>query len=299
MKLTVPSPVPVPRAVANASARAWRRAVDGVKSRRGRRIVTSLLGVTGETLVTLGLVLGLFIAWELWWTDIGASRAQAEVVDGLGWEESPIDYSLVSVDPTTTESDDPIASVERTDPPAVMSQPAHATTFATMHVPRWGYTYVKPVSQGTDKKGVLDPLGIGHYNGSAMPGGWGNFAVAGHRTTYGKPFGRIEELVVGDAIVVRTKWVWYVYRVTSTEIVSPSNVGVIAPVPNQPGAEPNGRYLTLTTCHPKYSAAQRYIVHGEMAYWMPSISGTPVELIPPGEEQAPTTSPRVTPSGIV
>src|SRR5512143_18243 len=129
-----------------------------------------------------------------------------------------------------------------------------------------------------------------------MPGGWGNFAMAAHRTTYGKPFSRIDELAVGDAIVIRNKWVWYVYHVTSTEIVAPSNVGVIAPVPDQPGVAPNGRYLTMTSCHPKYSAAQRYVVHAEMTYWMRSISGTPAELIPPGTEPSPGTSPHVAPS---
>jgi sortase A len=253
--------------------------------------------VTGEALVTLGVVLGLFVAWELWWTDIGASQAQAEIVDGLGWQHPAVTPSTASPSPSPSPSDRPTPPIERTDEPTVIAEPAHATTFATMYVPRWGYDYVRPVSQGTDKRGVLDPLGIGHYNGSAMPGGWGNFAVAAHRTTHGKPFDRIEELVVGDAIVVRTEFVWYVYRVTSTEIVAPSNVGVIAPVPDQPGAEPNGRYLTLTTCHPKYSAAQRYIVHGELAYWMTSVSGTPAEISPPEPEPLPESSPLVTPDG--
>jgi sortase A len=253
--------------------------------------------VTGEALVTLGVVLGLFVAWELWWTDIGATRAQAEIVENLDWEYTAVTQPTAPASPSPTPSDDPPPSIERTDPPTVIAQPAHATTFATMYVPRWGYDYVRPVSEGTDKKGVLNPLGIGHYSGSAMPGGWGNFAVAAHRTTYGKPFDRIEELVIGDAIVIRTEFVWYVYRVTSTEIVAPSNVGVIASVPGQPGAEPNGRYLTLTTCHPKYSASKRYIVHGELAYWMTSVSGTPAEIIPPEAEPPAESSPGVTPNG--
>jgi sortase A len=249
--------------------------------------------VTGEALVTLGVVLGLFVAWELWWTDIGANRAQAEIVAGLGWEDSAV---TATPSPSPSSSDDPTPPVKRTDPPTVIAEPAHATTFATMYVPRWGDDYVRPVSQGTDKKGVLDPLGIGHYNGSAMPGGLGNFAVAAHRTTYGKPFARIEELVAGDAIVIRTEWVWYVYRVTSSAIVAPSNVGVIAPVPGQPGAAPDGRYITLTTCHPQYSAAERYIVHGELEYWMPSVSGTPAEIISPEAGPLPEGSPHTTPS---
>jgi len=249
--------------------------------------------------VTLGVVIGLFVAWELWWTDLGANKAQADIVANLNWDNPTVDPSVPPPSPSVSPSSSTEPSAERIDAPQVMAEPSHATTFATMYVPRWGSDYVRPISEGTDKKGVLDPLGIGHYNGSAMPGGWGNFALAGHRTTYGKPFSRIDELVVGDAIVIRTKWVWYVYRVTSTEIVAPSNVSVIAPVPDQLGSEPDGRYLTMTTCHPKYSAAQRYVVHAEMAYWMPSISGTPVELTPPGTGQVPQPSPHVTPSGAV
>lgn len=285
MKRPPLSPADSVRSPATTRSRGWRRLFAALRTRRGRRIIDRVLGVTGETLVTLGVVIGLFVAWELWWTDLSANRAQADIVANLNWD-----------DPTVSPSPSSTRSVERTDAPPVLAEPAHATTFATMYVPRWGYDYVRPISQGTDKKGVLDPLGIGHYNGSAMPGGWGNFAVAGHRTTYGKPFSGIEELVAGDAIVIRTEWVWYVYRVTATQIVAPSNVGVIAPVPNEPGVAPNGRYLTLTTCHPQYSAAKRYVVRAEMAYWMPSTSGTPAELTPPGAEPPATPSPHITPS---
>ncbi len=76
-----------------------------------------------------------------------------------------------------------------------------------------------------------------------------------------------------------------------TEIVRPDDVGVIAPVPDQPGAEPNGRYLTMTTCHPKYSAAQRYIVHAVLAYWLPTSAGYPEELNPPSVSSAAPVNP--------
>ena len=287
------------RSIATAWTGGWRRVFAASRTRRGRRIIDRVLGVTGETLVTLGVVIGLFVAWELWWTDLGANKAQADIVANLNWDNPTVGPSIVSPGPTVSASPSEVPSVERTDVPPVEAEPSHTTTFATMYVPRWGYDYVRPISQGTDKKGVLDPLGIGHYNGTAMPGGWGNFAMAGHRTTYGKPFSRIDELVVGDAIVIRTKWVWYVYRVTSSEIVAPTDVDVLAPVPDQPGVAPNGRYLTMTACHPKFSAAKRYIVHAEMAYWMPSISGTPVELIPPGQEPSPGPTPHVVPSQAV
>jgi sortase A len=155
-------------------------------------------------------------------------------------------------------------------------------TFATLTVPRWEGEPAHPVSQGTDRATVLDVLGIGHYENTAMPGDVGNFALAGHRTTYSKPFYRIAELQPGDALVVGTPDTWYVYAVTSTEIVSPDQVEVIAPVPGDPQAVPTERMITLTSCHPLYSDRQRYIVHGVLKYWMPASSGTPAELMPQG-----------------
>ena len=122
-----------------------------------------------------------------------------------------------------------------------------------MYIPRFGDDYVKPVAEGTDKATVLDTIGIGHYNGTAMPGDLGNFAVAAHRTTYGKPFNKIAELKKGDPLVVRTEDTWYVYKVTEYKIVYPQNVEVIAPVPgvtkDQPMPDPKKRFITLTSCH--------------------------------------------------
>lgn len=297
MKRPTPSPADSPPSPATAGTRGWRRLFAAARTRRGRRIIDRILGVTGETLVTLGVVIGLFVAWELWWTDIGANRAQADIVANLNWDATPSPTASGTPGPSPSITNPDIVYPinaprfsKRTDAPPVLAEPAHATTFATMYVPRWGYDYVRPISQGTDKKGVLDPLGIGHYNGTAMPGGLGNFSVAAHRTTYGKPFSAIEEIQVGDAVVIRTEGVWYVYRVTATEIVRPSNVGVIAPVPDQPGVDANGRYLTMTTCHPKYSASRRYVVHAELAYWTLSSAGYPEELVPPPVQTSPSPS---------
>ena len=71
---------------------------------------------------------------------------------------------------------------------------------------------------------------------------------------------------------------WYVYKVTDTEVVLPRDVRVIWPVPNQEGAEPTERYITLTTCHPMFSARERYVVHGVLDYWAPTSDGVPAEL---------------------
>jgi len=225
------------------------------------------LGVVGELLITLGLLLLAFMVWQLWWTDVTANRAQAQIVQDLR---------------TRAPQPPPKAAVPGVGDPPVLDEPAHAVTFATLQVPRWTGEPARPISEGTDRATVLDVLGIGHYQGTAMPGAVGNFAIAGHRTTYAKPFNRIAELQVGDALVVWTPQTWYVYKVTSTQIVYPNQTEVLAPVPGQPGAVPTQRMITLTTCHPMFSARQRYIVHGVLDYWAPTSSGTPKELLGQG-----------------
>lgn len=231
--------------------------------RRPARRSAVAVGVLGELLVTLGVLLGLFLVWQLWWTDVVGERAQAAVVAELGF--------------TPPDADAAPEPVLRRDPAPVLVEPAFRTTFATLQVPRWD-DVARPISQGTAKREVLDALGIGHYEGTAMPGAVGNFAVAGHRTTYGKPFHRVAELVVGDPLVVRTADTWYVYRVTAAEVVGPQQVEVIAPVPGDLAAVPTQAMMTLTTCHPMFSARERYVVHAVLDHWLPVVDGTPAEL---------------------
>jgi sortase A len=243
----------------------------------------------GEALLTLGIVLGLFVVWELWWTDLGANRHQQALVEGFNWDTPAIVTPIDGFEggPTTNPRDPvfreiPLEQEVRDSPPPSIEYPATATTFATLYVPRWGYDYVRPISEGVSRKKVLDVLGIGHYPQTALPGGWGNFAVAGHRTTFGEPFSRIEELQEGDALVVRTESTWFVYRVTEAEIVKPWFTAAIAAVPGDADAEANGRYITLTTCHPRFSASRRYVVYGVLDYWAPASEGYPSEVIPQG-----------------
>lgn len=247
-----------------------RRAEHRPRGHRGGGFVLGAVGVLGELLITAGVLLLAFLAWQLWWTDVVADRDQARIVAEQGWDE-PL---------APLEADEgPAVVTPRYDEPPVMEEPPYLTTFASMRVPRWDGEPTRTITQGTDRPNVLNPLGVGHYEGTAMPGGVGNFALAAHRTTYGKPFNRIAELQEGDPIVVWTDEAWYVYRVTSSEIVLPQDVQVIAPVPNQPGVEPTERYITLTTCHPMFSARERYIVHGVLDYWAPLDEGVPAELV--------------------
>jgi sortase A len=266
--------------------------------RRASGVVYGVIGVIGELLITLGLLLFGFLVWQLWWTDVQGNRAQAEIVREVVRETPPV------ASPSAGSTEKPpvkIAKPRHGEPP-VLDEPAHTTTFATMQVPRWDGEPERPISQGTDKATVLDVLGVGHYEGTAMPGDVGNFSVAGHRTTYAKPFHRITELKKGDPVVVRTVTLdggkgtdtWYVYRVVSSQVVAPTAVEVIAPVPNEPNASPTERMMTMTTCHPMYSARERYIVHLELDYWAPVSSGTPAELV--DDVKAPAATPSATPT---
>lgn len=231
----------------------------------------SFSGLLGELLIFAGVLLGLFVVWQLFYTDVQGERIQRAEVERVEW-----------VDPGAAQAEGPEIipdHLKRTDDPPHMPYPDFAQPFAALMVPRWGEDYVKMIYEGVTRAEVLDPLGIGHYPDTALPGEMGNFAISAHRTTYGKPFTDIDLLQRGDALIVQSEDAWFVYRVESWEIVRPSAVRVIAPVPNQPGVEPDGRYITLTTCHPKFSAAERWVVHGELEYWAPTGHGVPAELV--------------------
>jgi sortase A len=106
------------------------------------------------------------------------------------------------------------------------------------------------VVQGTDTASLQ--TGPGHFPETPFPGQGGTVGIAGHRTTYGAPFRHIDSIERGDRIVLEMPYATFVYRVQKTAIVDPSAVGVVKNV----GYE----RLVLTSCHPLYSAAQRFVV---------------------------------------
>lgn len=250
-----------------------RRQVSRHRTTRPSPVATAV-GVVGELFITAGVFIALFVVWQLWWTDIEGDAAQAQIVKELVW--SPPAPASLQIDGTPTVE---FLTPAEGDPP-VIAEPGEGETFAVMYIPRFGPDYVRPVSQGTSLERVLNVKGLGHYEETAMPGDIGNFSVAGHRTTYGKPLNLIADMQAGDAIIVRTEDTWYVYTMTADLIVDPWAVEVVAPVPGQPGVAPTGRFLTLTACHPMFSARERYIVHAELAYWAP-VDGdkVPAELL--------------------
>lgn len=240
-----------------------RRVRQRVRRRRSRGLAA--LFVLGELLVTAGMLLGLFVVWNLVWTDYEAGHEQREALERL--EES---WSVPDVgDDDADAADEAAASIEpgEGDPP-VVSLAEYGEPFARLHVPRWGEDHALPIREGS-AMGVINTGAAGRYAETQMPGETGNFAIGAHRQSYGAAFRHIDSLELEDQLIVRGAEAWYVYEVIETRIVQPHQVEVLAPVPGQAGAEADGRYLTLTTCHPLWSTAERYIVHGELVEWYP------------------------------
>jgi len=237
----------------------------------------SAIGLLGEILLTAGLILLLFLAWQLWWNDALLAGSQAGSARGLSreWADSP-DAAVVEPSPVPSASSAPLPDYGA---PFVVAEPEHLSVIGNLWVPRFGTDYVRTIAQGTTTD-VLNStrLGVGHYDGTQMPGEVGNFAIASHRSAYGGGLHLIDKLQVGDPIVVETQDGWYVYRFTNLEYVLPTAIEVLAPVPQHPGAAAGDRIITLTTCNPLYSTAERVAAYGVLESWQPRSAGAPAEV---------------------
>jgi sortase A len=142
---------------------------------------------------------------------------------------------------------------------------AEGEIFAKLYVPRFGDDYVRNIAQGTSLSKVLNTVGIGHYEGTQLPGEVGNFAIAGHRAGNGGPMRKIDQLVEGDLAYVETATTRYTYRFIDSKVVSPEDVGVINAQPEGLSRlSSKGQYLTMTTCTPIFVNTDRYIAWFEL-----------------------------------
>jgi sortase A len=236
------------------------------------------LAAIGRTCITAGVLILLFVAYQLWGTGIREAQAQNRLEDDF--EEVLADASTSTTEPTTTTTE-----ATTTTAPADTTT---STTEAPVTAPP-----IEPVPEGEATARIVIPTigvdkivvegvslrdlkkGPGHFPETPLPGQEGNAAIAGHRTTYGAPFHRIDELEPGDEITVETVQGEFRYLVSEQQIVSPSQVEVLE--------DKGDNRLTLTACHPKYSARQRIVV---------------VALLAPDEEPLPRP-PRITEDGEV
>lgn len=230
----------------------------------------------GELLITAGVLTLLYVGWQLWIGDLiyGAQRNAAGQELSQEWEQ---EYAAPAPSESSAEPSDGAADPVPVEP-IILPEPADGERFAVMRIPRFGADYAWEIAGGVSRSVTLDPIGIGHYPGTPMPGAVGNFAVAAHRTTYGAPFNRIAELHVNDAIVVETEGGWYTYRFRTLEYVTPSEVEVLLPVPQVENAPAGSRYITLTSCSPMFAMTERIVAYGVFESFTPRTSGPPPAL---------------------
>ena len=243
-----------------------RRSGAHVRARKRRNHV-SVIGILGELLITAGVLVFLFLGWQLWLNDliVGTDQNNAGTALGESWGNGAPTHQHTTADASFGA-------------PVVAIAPGNASQFAVMYVPRFGPDYARSISEGVDPARVLDKNGIGHYPGTQMPGEVGNFAVAAHRTTHGAPFKPLATLQVGDKIYVQTQDGYYTYIFRGLEYVRPSGVGVLDPVPQFAGVVPTDRFLTMTSCNPMFSASERIIAYAALDSWQPISAGAPAAI---------------------
>lgn len=235
----------------------------------------TFFSVLGEVLITVGVLTLLFVAWQLWIGDwIGAAQKNA-VGESISRQWAQQYAASASPSPTPGDSATPDATTAPSAKPVVGDEPKDAEVFGVMYIPRFGTDYHVPMAGGVSRPRTLDPIGIGHYPGTPMPGAKGNVALAAHRTTYGKPFNQIARLRLDDPIVIETKAGWYVYRFRTLEYVTPDAVDVLLPVPQEPHVKADGRYLTMTSCSPMYYKSERIVAYSVFDSFTPRADGRP------------------------
>lgn len=239
------------------------------------------VGGLGKILIATGLLLFGFVGYQLWGTGIQTARAQNRLEDRFqaalaesGATTVPPGSAVATTAPgrpdipnaTTPASSAPVGSASA---PAPTAPPSSAPTtpepvvqdippirrnepLARLEIPKIGKDLI--VVPGVDLDDLQD--GPGHYPDTPLPGQLGNASIAGHRTTYGEPFRQIDELEPGDELIVTMiTGETFVYAVTGTEIVAPSDYFVVATT------DPNVAELTLTSCDPEFTSTNRIVVH--------------------------------------
>nr|WP_149823585.1 class E sortase [Streptomyces tailanensis] len=210
--------------------------------RRGMGRIAMAVSVFGELLITAGLVLGLFVVYSLWWTNVLADREA--------------DKEANKVRDTWASADSGPGALDTKD------------GIGFLHVPAMKNGEVL-VKKGTSTK-ILNGGVAGYYTDpvkATLPTSDkdGNFTLAAHRDGHGAKFHNIDKLKKGDSIVFETRDNWYVYKVyDNLPETSKYNVKVLSDIPKESGKKKAGKYITLTTCTPVYTSRHRYIVWGEL-----------------------------------
>lgn len=243
------------------------------------------ISIAFQSMLTVAVILGMYVFWDVKWTNVQADAIQSDVAQSLdqSWQEQG--EGAQDVDPAVVDEGTALAH---------MYIPAFNSGDTV-----WDYVVVN----GTSGDSLM--AGPGYYTGSQRFGERGNAGIAGHRDGRGAPFHDLDKLATCDTIAIETATQWHIYKVLPTgedyvegeelsgamtdcvpyevssqlttpmyfnlagrEITTPEDVDVLAPVPNKPAVAPGNAglsMLTLTTCHPIWSNAQRMIIHAVLA----------------------------------
>ena len=233
------------------------------------------LGRLGSSLITLGLLMFLFVGYQLWGTGIEEAQSQNKLENRFTeiavtttstpstavaplTSEPPLDTSVTPLKPIVIDEGDPIANID----------------MPTIGVSK----YVVAGVQTADLK-----KGPGHYPGTPFPGELGNASIAGHRTTYGEPFRHLDDLNIGDPIIITDLMGRkFTYLVTNQQVVDATDSWVVATT------DRTKAILTLTTCHPEFSAKQRLIISAELDLTQSDIATSPAAIY--ADDNADTTT---------
>ena len=223
------------------------------------------LGRLGSSLIILGLLMFLFVGYQLWGTGIEEAQSQNKLENR---------FSAIAVATSTTPStslapstsEPPVVTTVAPSKPIVINE---GDPIAIIEMPTIGVTkYVVAGVQTADLK-----KGPGHYPATPFPGELGNASIAGHRTTYGEPFRHLDDLNIGDPIVITDLLGrQFTYLVSNQQVVEANDSWVVATT------DPTKAILTLTTCHPEFSAKQRLIVSAELDVTQSGIATSPAAI---------------------
>lgn len=208
----------------------------------------------GRSLAATGLLVLLFVGYQLWGTGLRTAQAQSqldqEFTEQLERQERRRDATPSTTAPGPDPTDPrPVPPTTTAPVPALPPPPVEGDAAGFIDIPALGIDDLNVVEGVTVEQLTRGP---GHFPTTPLPGQAGNAAIAGHRTTYGAPFSDLDQLETGDEITVTTLQGESRYEVTEQKVVAPTDVAVVA--------DQGDDRLTLTTCEPKYSAAQRLVI---------------------------------------
>jgi sortase A len=206
-----------------------------------------------ELAITVGVVLAVFVFYLLVWTNHRAAAAQDDLAAEFHQQQEAGGRAA-----------------------ARAKAPQSGEGLGILHIPALGKKWSWVIVEGVGDDDLA--RGPGHFPGTAMPGDVGNFAVAGHRATHGEPFAYLDQLDVGDDVVVETMNGWLTYEVTWVRILSPGATDVLDPVAGHPGEKATQRTLTLVTCNPRWGSTERLVVGASLVERRAADAGPPAAI---------------------